>query len=117
MAEMDDPRRMAVKIKSGDTVEVIRGEESGMRGTVRKVFPRKNQVIVEGVNVATKHQRAVPAGRRQTPGGRIELELPVDASNVMLVCPSCRERTRVGHVRDESGRVQRVCKKCQAQFD
>ncbi len=106
-----------MKIKSGDTVEIIRGDDLGTRGTVRKVFPRKKQVIIEGVNIAIKHQRAIPAGRRQTPGGRIELEVPIDASNVMLICPSCHERTRVGYIRDASGHRQRVCKKCQAQFD
>jgi large subunit ribosomal protein L24 len=124
-----------VKIKQGDTVEVIRGDDRGMRGTVRVVDPRKNRIIVEGVNVAVKHQRAVPAGSQQTQGGRIEVEIPIDASKVMLICPSCQERTRVGYVRagypavgsdsaqpgrgparkPTSGKV-RVCKKCNANF-
>jgi large subunit ribosomal protein L24 len=105
-----------VKIKSGDTVEVIYGEDRGMRGTVRVAYPRKNKIIVEGVNIVTKHQRAIPAGRQQTPGGRIELEAPVDVSNVMLVCPSCQELTRVGYADTDGGKV-RVCKKCDAQID
>ncbi|MBN1933269.1 MAG: 50S ribosomal protein L24 [Anaerolineae bacterium] len=106
-----------MKIKSGDTVEIVRGDDLGARGTVRKVFPRKNKVVVEGVNIVIKHQRAIPAGRQQTQGGRIELEAPIDASKVMLICPSCQERTRVGYVKDEGGHKQRTCKKCQAQFD
>ncbi len=106
-----------MKIKSGDTVEVIRGEDQDRRGTVRLVDPRKGRVVVEGMNIITKHQRPIPAGRRQTPGGRIELEAPIHISKVMLVCPSCHERTRVGYAISEGGRKMRVCKKCDAQFD
>jgi len=105
-----------VRIKSGDTVEVVQGDDRGMRGTVRVVDPRKGKVIIEGVNIVIKHQRPISAGRQQTPGGRIELEAPLNVSNVMLVCPSCQERTRVGHTIIEGGKV-RVCKKCQAQID
>ena len=103
-----------MKIKAGDTVKVIQGDERGMSGTVRTVNPRKNRVVVEGVNFVVKHQRPVPAGRQQTPGGRIELEAPIDASNVMLVCPSCQEPTRVGYTSVEGGTKTRVCKKCKA---
>lgn len=106
-----------MKIKSGDTVEVIAGEDKGMRGTVRVAYPKGNKVIVEGVNVVTKHQRAIPAGRQQTQGGRIEFEAPIDASNVMLICPKCQERTRIGYTLLEGGDKARVCKKCQAQLD
>jgi large subunit ribosomal protein L24 len=104
-----------VKIKAGDTVEVIRGEDLGMRGTVRRVDPKTKRVIVEGVNIAIKHQRPVPAGRQQTQGGRIEVEAYVDVSNVMLICPSCQERTRIALSR-EGGRRTRVCKKCKAEL-
>ena len=105
-----------VKIKAGDTVEVIQGDDLGMRGTVRVVDPKKNRIIVEGVNTVIKHQRPVPAGRQQTPGGRIELEAYIDVSNVMLICPSCQERTRIGVSRVEGGRRVRVCKKCKAEL-
>lgn len=105
-----------MKIKAGDTVEVIQGEDLGMRGTVRVCLPRKNKVIVEGVNIVIKHQRPIPAGRQQTPGGRIELEAPIDIANVMLVCPSCQEKTRIGYAVTDDGKV-RVCKKCEAQVD
>jgi large subunit ribosomal protein L24 len=114
-----------VKIKQGDTVEVIQGEDTGMRGTVRRVDPKRNKIVVEGVNIAIKHQRPVPAGRQQTQGGRIEIENYIDASKVMLVCPSCQERTRVGYAyvgseADQAGgsgaRKVRVCKKCNADF-
>ena len=105
-----------MKIKAGDTIEVIQGEDLGMRGTVRVCLPRKNKVIVEGVNIVIKHQRPIPAGRQQTPGGRIELEAPIDIANVMLVCPSCQEKTRIGYAVTDDGKV-RVCKKCEAQID
>ena len=109
-----------MKIKQGDTVEIIRGADLGMRGTVRVVDPRKNKIIVEGVNIAIKHQRPIPAGRQQTQGGRIEVETFIDVSKVMLICPSCQERTRVGYtyIGADSGQGQarkvRVCKKCNA---
>ena len=105
-----------VRIKSGDTIEVISGNDKGMRGTVRVVYPRRNRIVVEGVRIVTKHQRAIPAGRQQTPGGRIEFEAPINASNVMLVCPSCQERTRVEYA-FEGDRKVRVCKKCDAHFE
>ena len=100
-----------MKIKVGDVVEVIRGDDLEMRGTVRVAYPRKNKVVVEGVNIVIKHQRAIPAGQQQTPGGRIEIEAPIDVSNVMLICPSCDELTRVG-VKREGGERQRFCKRC-----
>ena len=108
-----------MKIKQGDTVEVIRGEDTGMRGTVRRVDPKHNKIIVEGVNIAIKHQRPIQAGRQQTQGGRIEVERYIDVSKVMLICPSCQERTRVGYSvigadSDGAARKVRVCKKCDA---
>jgi large subunit ribosomal protein L24 len=115
--EDDISGESAVKIKAGDTVEVIQGNELGMRGTVRVAYPRKGKVVVEGVNIAIKHQRPIPAGRQQTQGGRIEVEAPIDVSNVMLICPSCQERTRVGYTIVEGGRKMRVCKRCKAQID
>ena len=105
-----------MKIKAGDTVEVVQGDDLGMRGTVRRVDVKKNRVVVEGVNTVIKHQRPVPAGRQQTQGGRIEVEAAIDVSNVILICPSCQERTRIGLTRVEGGRRMRVCKKCKAEL-
>ncbi len=110
---------MNVKIRKGDTVEVISGklEDKGKRGEVIKVLPEEKRVVVQGANIHTKHQRQVQtqAGRNVNPG-RIKFEAPFDISNVMLVCPKCNEPTRVGVQRDESG-AHRVCKKCQALID
>jgi large subunit ribosomal protein L24 len=110
---------MRVKIRKGDTVEIISGrlQDKGKRGEVINVLTRANRVVVQGVNVRTKHQRQVQtqAGRQINPG-RIEFEGPIDISNVMLVCPKCSEAARVRIQRDETG-AHRVCKHCGQLFD
>ena len=110
---------MRVKIRKGDTVEVISGrlEDKGKRGEVINVLLDDRRVVIQGVNIRTKHQKQVQtqAGRNINPG-RIQFEGTVDISNVMLVCPKCGETTRVGVQRDEDG-ARRVCKNCQALID
>jgi len=110
---------MRVKIRKGDTVEVISGrlEDKGKRGEVINVLLENRRVVVQGVNIRTKHQKQVQtqAGRNINPG-RIQFEGPIDISNVMLVCPKCGEATRVAVQRDEDG-ARRVCKNCQALID
>ena len=108
---------MSSQIRKGDTVEVISGNDRGLRGTVQRVMPRHGRVAVSGVNIVKKHQRAVRAGRGQVQAGVIEFEGPVHISNVMLVCPRCDERTRVGTVREENGTKSRVCKQCGERID
>lgn len=110
---------MRVKIRKGDTVEVISGrlEDKGKRGEVINVLLENRRVVVQGVNIRTKHQKQVQtqAGRNINPG-RIQFEGPIDISNVMLVCPKCGEAARVAVQRDEDG-ARRVCKNCQALID
>ena len=110
---------MKVKIKKGDTVEVISGklEDKGKRGEVINVMPTVRRVVIQGVNVRTKHQKQVQtqAGRNINPG-RIKFEAPLDISNVMLVCPKCSKTTRVAVQRDDAG-SHRVCKQCEAMID
>lgn len=108
---------MAKRIKQGDMVEVIAGDGLGVRGTVQRVIPKKDQVVVSGVNIVKKHQRPMRAGRRQVQPGIIEFEAPIHISNVMLVCPGCGERTRVGFTRTEAGEKVRVCKQCDEIID
>lgn len=108
---------MASRIRQGDTVEVITGNDRGVRGTVQRVLLKDGKVVVSGVNIVHKHQRPVRAGRGQVQPGIIELEAPVRLSNVMLVCPRCSERTRVGSSRQDDGRKVRVCKKCSETID
>jgi large subunit ribosomal protein L24 len=99
-------------IKKGDTVEVISGNDLGFRGTVQRLLPKKNRVVVAGVNVVKKHQRPVRAGRSEVQAGVIEFEAPISISNVMLVCSHCDERTRVSFSQQEDGSKVRVCKRC-----
>ena len=107
---------MRVKIRTGDTVQVISGrlEDRGKRGEVINVILDSRRVVVQGVNIRTKHQRQVQTqSNRSINPGRIQFEGPISISNVMLVCPTCKEITRVGIKRDEEG-AHRVCKNCDA---
>jgi large subunit ribosomal protein L24 len=109
---------MKVKIRKGDTVEVISGrlEDKGKRGEVINVVLDDRRVVVQGVNIRTKHQKQVQAGNRQMNPGRIQFEGLIDISNVMLVCPKCSEATRISVHRDDEG-AHRVCKNCEATID
>lgn len=100
-------------VKKGDTVHVLSGKNKGAEGEVIRSFPQENRVIVEKVNMIKKHMRPT----QQNPqGGISEKEAPINASNVMLVCPLCGKATRVGTVKDEKGNTKRVCKKCKKTF-
>jgi large subunit ribosomal protein L24 len=102
------------RIKKGDQVEVIAGKDIGERGEVVSVLNKENRVIVEGINILKKHQKAQQAGRQQVQAQILEFEGPIHLSNVMLVCPACDERVRVGFRFDDDGRKVRFCKKCDA---
>ena len=108
---------MGNRIKKGDTVEVISGNDRGLRGTVQWVLPKKNRAVVSGIGTVKKHQRPTRAGRSQVQPGIIEFEAPIYISNIMLVCPRCDQRTRVEFTRQEDGRKVRVCKKCGEAID
>ena len=109
---------MKVKIRKGDTVEIISGsfEDKGKRGEVIRVLPDDRRVVVQGVNLRKKHQRQVQTQGRTLNPGIVEFEGSIDISNVMLVCPKCDKPTRVSVQRDPD-KVTRVCKNCQAQID
>ena len=103
------------RIKKGDTVEVIAGKDRGERGEVIAVLPKENRVIVGGINVMKKHQKARQMGNQQIPAQIVEFDSPIHLSNVMVVCPTCDERVRVGfRIRETDGYKVRVCKKCNA---
>jgi large subunit ribosomal protein L24 len=109
------------KIRKGDTVVVISGREQDRdrRGEVIRVLPDEHRVVVQGINLHKKHQRQVQTGgRRNLNPGIIEFEAPIDISNVMLICPVCKNPTRVGIQRDAES-VQRKCKnkECNGLFD
>lgn len=98
-----------MRIKSGDTVVVISGKDKGKQGKVLRTFPRENRVIVEGINMITKHQK--PGGPMQE-GGLINKEAPLDASKVMLYCEKDEQGVRIGKKKLENGERVRICKKC-----
>ncbi|HYI15450.1 MAG TPA: 50S ribosomal protein L24 [Thermomicrobiales bacterium] len=101
---------MAEKILTGDEIIVLRGRNKGERGRVRQNMPREDKLVVEGVNIVRKHL----ARGRARQAGIIEVEAPLHASKVMLICPECQEATRVGFRRTEAGMKVRFCKKCDA---
>ena len=96
-----------MKIKKGDRVRVLSGKDRGKEGTVMRALPADRKVIVDGVNVAKKHQKPTRATMQ---GGIIDRDMPVDVSNVQIVCPSCGP-TRVGY-KIEDGNKTRICRKC-----
>jgi large subunit ribosomal protein L24 len=100
------------RIKKGDLVEVIAGKDLGERGNIVSVDNKSNRVVVEGINILKKHQKARQAGRQQVQAQILEFEGPLHQSNVMLVCPSCDKATRVGFRFTADGRKTRYCKKC-----
>lgn len=100
-------------VKKGDKVLVITGKDKGKLADVVEVSPKTNKVLVDGVNVVTKHQKPKS---QQEKGGIIKKSAPVDASNVMVVCPVCGKATRVSH-KELNGKNVRVCKKCGASLD
>jgi len=95
-------------VRKNDTVEVRTGEDAGQRGRVLRVFPGQNRVIVEGVNLVTKHVRR---GTQYPMGARVRREASLAVSNVLPVCPRCDRGVRVGYETRE-GTKTRVCKRC-----
>jgi large subunit ribosomal protein L24 len=104
---------MGIKIKRGDTVQVISGKEKGRRGEVREVIPKKNRVVVEGINERTRHARPT----QQNQQGLYTFNAPVDVSNEMLVDPSSGEPTKIGYRFTDSGEKVRVGKKSGKDID
>ena len=94
----------ALKLRKGDTVQMLTGKDRGKQGRILDARPRDGKVVVENLNVMTKHQKPKPmrdasrmGGTQIAPGGRIEIPAAVAVSNVMLVCPTCKLPTRVGY--------------------
>ena len=102
------------RIQRDDLVEVRSGKDRGRRGQVRQVFPRKQRLIVTGVNMVKRHVRAQQIGQ---PAGIIEREASLHESNVMVVCPSCDRPSRVGFRSRADGVKTRVCRRCDGDID
>jgi large subunit ribosomal protein L24 len=104
-----------LKIRKGDTVEVLTGKDVGRRGKVLEVLPSEGRVVVEQINIAKRHSKPRPVkgtrGAQMSPGGVLDIAAPMRVDNVALVCPSCNRHTRVGYRVDDAGKV-RVCRRC-----
>lgn len=96
------------KIRTGDEVIVTNGRNKGQTGVVRQNLVEKNRVVVEGVNIVKKH---IKRGRARQ-AGIVEVEAALSVSNVMLVCPSCKQPSRIGVRTGADGKNERFCKKC-----
>ena len=95
-------------VKKGDTVLVLSGKDKGKQGKVIQALPKKNKVVVEGVNKVKRHTKPNQSAPQ---GGILVKEAPMFAAKVMLVCPACCKATRIAH-KDVNGKSVRACKKC-----
>lgn len=102
-----------MKVHLNDMVLVTTGKYRGKSGKVTRVHRSRNRIVVEKINIRTRHIKKT----QSQPGQRIQFEAPFEASNVMVICPECKKATRVGHIILQSGRKQRVCKKCKQSLD
>ena len=102
-----------MKLKTGDKVTVIAGANKGKTGKIIRTFKNENKVIVEGVRIQKKHQK----GNGQNPGGIIDINGKIDASNVMIVDPKTKKGTRIGHTTDKNNKKIRIAKKSNEKLD
>ncbi len=111
----------SMKVKKGDLVQLLAGKDRGKQGRVVDARPRDGEVVVENLNLATRHQKPRPirdtnrmGGTQMSPGGMISKPMPLPVGNVMVVCPTCKLPTRIGYTTKESkGEIIkiRVCKR------
>ncbi len=102
-----------MKIKTGDKVEVILGKDRGKTGKVIQVFKKEEKIVVEGLNKIKKHVKASKGGEK---GQIIELSGPMNVSNILIICPKCEKKTRIG-LKIDGSKKSRVCKKCKEVID
>jgi large subunit ribosomal protein L24 len=99
-----------MKIRKGDRVQVLTGKDRGKTGTVTRAIPERGKVIVDGVNIAKKHQK--PTSQTNT-GGIIDKEMPIQVANVAVICNACGKPTRIGYRFEADGTKVRICRKCE----
>ncbi len=102
-----------MNIRKNDKVVVLSGRDKGKQGEVLRAMPKEGKVVVQGVSVATKHQKARKQGEESS---IIKVETPIYACKVMVVCPKCSKPTRVAHKATADGKKVRVCKHCGAEL-
>ena len=114
-----------MRVRKGDSVQVISGKDRGVTGKVILTLPKENRVLVEGVNRIKKHTKVTTTQRGAQSGGIVTQEAPIHASNVMVVCPKCDKPSRLGsrqetYTDERSGKIRtrpvRVCKRCANEF-
>ena len=101
-----------MKIKKGDKVEILSGDDKGKQGEVLQVLPKEDKVVVKGANIVKKHVKPRKQGEE---GGIISVECSIHSSKVNVVCPKCNKATRVGMIKEGKEKI-RVCKKCGAKI-
>jgi len=102
-----------MKLKLNDTVQIIAGKDKGKKGKIIKINNDKNTIVVEKVNIRTKHVKKTSEKR----GDKIKYEAAVNASNAMIVCPHCNKRVRVSYKALKNGKKERICRKCKETLD
>ncbi len=100
-----------MKLKTGDMVKILRGKDKGKSGKIEKVFTKKNQVMVTGINMYKRHMKR----QGNTPAGIIDIIKPLPVSKVSLVCPKCNLPARIGFIEKNTGK-SRICKKCKKEI-
>lgn len=101
-----------MKFKKGDEVIVLIGKDKGKKGKIEKILPKKNAVVVAGINIFKKHTKSQGEGKA---GGIIDIIKPLGSSKIALICPKCHKPTRIG-IQREKDKKERICKKCQQQI-
>jgi large subunit ribosomal protein L24 len=106
--------QIRIKLKKGDNVRILSGNNRGRNGKILKMFPKTSRAIVQGANLVKMHRRPTQVN----PHGSIEeKEAPIHVSNLILICPKCGSQTRVAYSRIEDARLTRVCRKCKEMID
>ena len=108
-----------MKLKKGDEIIVLSGKDRGKHGTIRQTMPEVGKVIIDGINIVTRHRKARGTGRGMVQGQLGEMQMPmgISVSKIMLICPKCNKETRIGSVRVDNGSIGRKCRKCGAIVD
>jgi large subunit ribosomal protein L24 len=108
------PRVSRLDLAPGDNVVVVAGKDKGKQGQVLRTLPREGKIVVQGVNILKRHTKAgrSAGGNKAIQGGIVDFEAPLDYSNVMLVCPTCSQPTRIRHTVLENGDKALLCVRC-----
>ena len=102
-----------MKIKKNDNIFVISGKDSGKKGVVQRVLTKENKIVVSGINIAKKHLKP---SRKNPHGGILDVTVPINISNAMVICPNCLHPVRIGY-KIKNSQKERICRKCSTSLD